>query len=132
MKHISRALAILEKTDTNDIEQACQDIFSLWKTLRKNTGKLRNMADDVRAERIEEILAAAKEGPAYSYLLKFRDIGKPATIEEIKEKEDVKFHRPHETLQRSAGIFKVQKEYMGRTLLRFLKEIDDWLVQIEV
>ncbi len=127
---LSRALTVLGKTEVEGLEQACSDIFSLWKNLRKNSGKLKNMADDVLEERKAEILSTTKEGPAYSYLLRFRDLGKPTSFDEIKP-ANVQITRPHEYLQRSAGIFKVQKEYMGRTLLRFLKEINDWLAQIE-
>lgn len=127
---LSRALAVLGKTEVDVLEQSCNDVFSLWKNLRKNSGKLKNMPDDARAQRKEEILATTKEGQAYSYLLRFRDLGKPTSFDEIQP-VDIQITRPHESLQRSASIFKVQKEYMGRTLLRFLKEIDDWLTQIE-
>ena len=127
---LSRAMAVLGKTEVDGLEQACNDVFSLWKNLRKNSGKLRNMPDDVRVERQAEILSTTKEGPAYSYLLRFRDMGKPNSLELIQPPE-IQITRPHEYLQKSAGAFKVQKEHMGKTLIRFLTDIDTWLSEIE-
>ncbi|MCK5397684.1 MAG: alanine--tRNA ligase [Thermoplasmata archaeon] len=129
-EHLSRAMAVLGKTEANGIEQACSDIFSLWKSLRKSNGKLKNMPDDIRAERKIEILAAVKADQAFQYLQKFRELDCPATMDEIQS-ANIQISRPHEFLQRSAGAFKVQKEHMGKTLIRFLNDIDNWLQLIE-
>ncbi len=129
--HLSRALAVLGKTEVDGLELACSDVFSLWKNMRKNVGKLKNMGEDVKVERKLEMMAATKEVPAYSYLIRFQKMGKPASLDAIEPLTGVEIIRPHEYLQRSAGVFKVQKEHLGKTLLRFLRDIDTWLIQLE-
>lgn len=131
MERLSKVLAVLGMTRAEDLEQTCTDIFGLWKALRKTDGKLKNLPDDARAEKESEILAMALENPAYSCLQKFRYMGSPLTLEHIGPLAGLVIARPHEYLQRSARVFKVQKEHMGRTLLRFLSDIDNWLARIE-
>jgi len=131
MEHLSKVLAVIGITDADLLEPACQDIFSLWKSLRKSRGKLKNMPDDARVERKAEILAMAQESPAYPLLKKYRYMGQPLTLEHVGPLSGLGIARPHEYLQRSARAFKVQKEHLGKTLLRFLGEIDTWLQEIE-
>ena len=77
-------------------------------------------------EEQEEVFAEIKGQGPIQYYNNFLRQRKPTKIEDVQPMQ-IEANRPHEIIQRSAQEFKVQKEHLARTLLRFLHEIDAWL-----
>ncbi|MFO7619412.1 MAG: alanine--tRNA ligase [Thermoplasmata archaeon] len=127
---LSRAMETLGITDPAALEKACQDVFALWKSLRKATTKVQSALEEQKAAMLEEILSSVKSSPAFPYIQRFRQIGRPKNIEEVSPKVELDIARPHEHLQSASAAFKVQKEHLGRTLLRFLGDMDTWLGEL--
>jgi alanyl-tRNA synthetase len=130
MDQLARVMEVLGTKDPGTIEKACQDIFGLWKSLRKAGSKVGSVPEEQKAAMLEEIITSVRSNPAHQYLERFRAIGRPKNIEDVAAGSGIQITRPHEHLQASSTAFKVQKEHMGRTLVRFLGEIDAWLTEL--
>ncbi len=130
MDQLARVMDVLGSTDPSTLEKSCQDIFGLWKSLRKAGSKVNSAPEEQRPAILEEVIATAKASPAFAALERFRAIGRPKNLEDVAAGSGIVIARPHEHLQSSSAAFKVQKEHLGRTLLRFLGEIDTWLAEL--
>jgi len=132
MDQLSRVMETLGTSDASTVEKSCRDIFALWKYLRKVSGKVTSASDEQKQELLDEVFAAVRKEPGFIHLERYRTLGRPQNLDDVAPKPGIEIARPHEYIQSSSAAFKVQKEHLGRTLLRFLSEIDAWLCTIGI
>jgi alanyl-tRNA synthetase len=130
LAHISKIIALLG-SEADKVKAGCESVFTLWKSLRKYQAKLRTLSEEEKIEARGNMLAEVKASPAYASLQRFRSLGKPKDIDTIQPMSGQHIARPHEHLQAAAHTFRVQKAHTGRTLLKFLAEIDEWVAGLE-
>lgn len=121
--NLSLVMGMMDVENPDDLEKRSGDLFESWKKLRKFNSKSRKMDD----ERKKEAMIPIKE-----FLDERKIVSLVSRWNEIKDKDDgignhVDIVRPHDHLQRSAVVFKVQKKQLVRTVVRFLDEISEWM-----
>lgn len=130
MAILSRVMAVLGTTDPSTVDKSCQDIFALWKYLRKAAGKASSAPEELRQAALDEVLGKVKADPAFASLEQYRKAGRPQAIEDLAPISGTNVARPHDYINSASAGFKVQKEHLGRTLIRFLAEIDGWMSEL--
>ncbi|MFW3146031.1 MAG: alanine--tRNA ligase [Thermoplasmatota archaeon] len=131
LKVLSSIMRRLGIEDPEELVPICEEIFSVWKQLRKFVSKSRNMDED----RLTEIKDTLKEGvsasPALQASKRWMRIEKePFSDKGANAYLDIGISRPQEFLHQAASVFKVQKGQLERTFARFLGEIEDWYGQL--
>jgi alanyl-tRNA synthetase len=132
MATLTRVMAVIGTSDPNAVEKSCADIFALWKYLRKAAGKVSTAPEEQRQATLDEVLGKARSDPAFSILEHYRAMGRPKAIDDVPPKPGSDIARPHEYIASASAAFKVQKEHLGRTLIRFLADVDAWLVELGI
>ncbi|MDG6224634.1 MAG: alanine--tRNA ligase [Candidatus Thermoplasmatota archaeon] len=131
LDHLLRAMAVLSIDDPHDLVSACERVFNLWKTARKLRARIRSANPDSANGEKEDALVILRGDPAYPYLESYRKLGRPTDIGGVDPNSVKKIMRPHEYVTRAAQSFKVQKEHLGKTILRFLSETDSFEEDIQ-
>jgi len=132
MAILARAMALLGADGPGSVGESCHAIFSFWKSLKKATTKVSSAPEEQMQALLDEVLAKAKADPAFAILEAYRAAGRPQGMGEVAPKQGLDIARPHEYIMASCAAFKVQKEHLPRTLLRFLSEIDAWLSELGI
>lgn len=127
---LTRMMSVLGLSDPADAEKACQGIFALWKSLKKAAGKASSAEGEQKQAVLEEARSKAMADPAFAFLKAYRSAGKPKELDAVQPAARKDIARPHEHIAASCAAFKVQKEHLGRTLLRFLGEMNAWATEI--
>ena len=126
LDHLLRVMAVLSLEDPYDLVRACEGVFNIWKTARKLSARIHSAGPEGTDGERNEALAILREDPAYRYLESYRKLGRPSEIGSLDPKRVENIIRPHELVTRAAQAFKVQKEHLGKTILRFLSETDSF------
>jgi alanyl-tRNA synthetase len=124
---LSQVMGLMGLDDPEQLQRFSEDLFSMWKKLRKFSSKSRKMAPERKEEAIEELRSEIKVGTALRSLEHWKMLERPMSEVSSDLLLDLDVQRPQEYLQRSAAVFKVQKTQILRTVIRFLKEIDGWI-----
>jgi hypothetical protein len=132
MATLTRIMAVIGAPDPNAVEKSCADIFALWKYLRKAASKVSAATEEQKQATLDEVLGKARSDPAFSILEHYRAMGRPKAIDDVPPKPGSDIARPHEYIASASAAFKVQKEHLGRTLIRFLADVDAWLVELGI
>lgn len=124
---LSGIMAVLGLDDPEELVELSDDIFSVWKKLRKFRSKSKKMDEQRRKEFAERLKEEVQESPAFKVMIDWSSDGRPGP-EELQRSSlpSLDITRPQEYLHKSASRFKVQKHQLHRTILRFLGEIEEW------
>ncbi|MGA1822793.1 MAG: alanine--tRNA ligase [Thermoplasmatota archaeon] len=126
LRSLLRSMKLIGIEDPEVLDQASEDIFRVWKRLKKTSSKLAKAdpGSEVYREMYDSLIEDLDGDPVMGYLGHFRG------LEGIEEVEDVKIDisgseigSPHRYLQSASVHFKVQKDQYPRTLIRFLREM---------
>ncbi|MBN1540426.1 MAG: hypothetical protein JW939_09800, partial [Candidatus Thermoplasmatota archaeon] len=130
LRELGSIMGLVGIDDPDTLVSRCEDIFELWKRLRKLSSKIRSMDPIRKAEVLEEMSAGMKGNGALESLEHWKKLG---TIEKLPEPLSgpaVDVSRPQEYLHQASSVFKVQKQQLWRTTARFFKETDTWLKEL--
>ncbi len=124
---LSQVMTIMGISDPESLQPVSDSLFSLWKRLRKFAGRSRKMDPETRALAVEELRSEIEGSSALKALDSWKDLGSPEEGLPLEDLISLEVSRPQEYLQQSAVVFKVQKGQLQRTVIRFIREVNDWI-----
>ncbi|MGA1866049.1 MAG: alanine--tRNA ligase [Thermoplasmatota archaeon] len=118
--------------DPGTLVTRCEEIFELWKKLRKLSSKIRSMDPVRKVEAMDEISAGMEDNGAVKSLDHWKKLGSLEEVPGSLSGPDPDVSRPQEYLHQASSVFKVQKQQLWRTTVRFFKETDAWLKELQL
>jgi hypothetical protein len=109
----------------------CEHLFTLWKKLRKMSGRTPQLSDENARKQYEASISELRSNPAVSMVRNWVGLGRPeeGTLTMV-EKVPVDIQRPHEHISSVSEVFKVQRRHTTKTVIRFLKETDTLMTSV--
>ncbi len=126
LKDLRSIMKMMGIVDPDELVETSADIFNAWKKFRKFNSKAGKMDSDRKKEALERIKEEVSVGSAMGTISNWRslDIIDPEMIMGDPGPDVI---QPHEHLNRSSAVFKVQKKQFRRTVARFLAELNGWM-----
>ncbi len=132
LKDLGAVMWMMGIEDPEMLQGRSEDLFEVWKKVRKFNSKVRNMDQETRRISIDQLAESISSSEAIDSLRSWSRLGSPGIEAEPPIALELRTTRPHEYLSRSSSVFKVQRTQLRRTVARFMEELLSWMGNLEI